>query len=89
MAQHPHWDQFPTSRAEGFEIIEDTLGSAIIALHPTKILVWAFSRLEGEDKFVVELMLPAGSALSFATPPRRIGTEPHGVRNGATGTVPG
>jgi len=70
MAQHPHWDQFPTSlEKDGWKLVQDTLGSAIIALFPTKVLIWVFSHfVDGPRKYVpVEVMLPAGSALSFAT----------------------
>ena len=38
-AQQPHWDQFPTKHTDGYEIIEDTLGSAIFALFPTRIII--------------------------------------------------
>ena len=68
MAQQPHWDQYPTLRTDDYEIIEDTLGSAIIALYPTRVLIWVFSHRLTDQKYIpVEVMLPAGSALSFAT----------------------
>ena len=69
-AQQVHWDQLPTKQFLTTDrAVERTVGSAMLALYPTRIYIYPCSnKFTAGKKFIpVTLVIPAGCILMFTT----------------------